>query len=188
LDLEWCRRHDSTSPPVLERVTAAKALARSAVGEIRTAIFELASDGNVDLARALREVVEDVVASTRLQLSLRTYGSRESLPGATQHALVQIAREALFNVVRHANAGHVWLTLRWSAERVRLVVADDGAGDVSVLRRRLQACGPAGEHFGLAGIGGRVGELGGTAGVRRRRGGGVRLIVEVPLPQARDDA
>ena len=188
MDLEWCRRHDSTSPPVLERVTAAKALARSAVDEIRSAIFELASDGSIDLRRALREVIEDVVAGTRLQVGLRTYGSRQPLPGATQHALVQIAREALFNVVRHANAGHAWLTLHWSPEQVRLVVADDGGGDVPVLRRRLEACSSEGEHFGLAGIGGRVRELGGSAAVRRRRGGGVSLCVEVPLPGLHDDA
>lgn len=187
MDLEWCRRHDSISPQVLQRVTAAKSLARSAVDEIRAVIFELASDGNADLRGALREVIEDVIAGTRLQVSLRTYGSCQSLPGATQHALVQIAREALFNVVRHANAGHAWLTLRWARTQVRLVIADDGEGDVRAMRRRLEACTPAGEHFGLSGIGGRVQELGGSAGVRRRRGGGVRLTVEVPLPETRPD-
>jgi signal transduction histidine kinase len=186
MDLEWCRRHDSTSPPVLEKVTAAKALAGSAVDEIRTAIFELASDGDVDLRRALHEVVEDVVAGTRLQVGLRTYGSAQALPGATRHALVQIAREALFNVVRHANAGHAWVTLRWAPARLRLVVADDGIGDVRVVSRRLQAGTSAGEHFGLAGIGGRIRELSGSAVVRRRRGGGVSLKVEVPVPEARD--
>ena len=186
MDLEWCRRHDSTSPPVLERVTAAKSLARSAVDEIRAVIFELASDGNIDLPRALREVIEDVVAGTRLQVGLRTYGSARSLPGATQHALVQIAREALFNVVRHANAGHAWLTLRWEPARVRLAVADDGGGDAALVRRSLEVCTPAGQHFGLAGIAGRVRELGGSATVRRRRGGGVSLRVEVPHPEAGD--
>jgi signal transduction histidine kinase len=184
MDLEWCRRHDSTSPPVLERVTTAKALARSAVDEIRTVIFELASAGNVDLRRALHEVVEDVVAGTRLQVKLRTYGDPRSANGATRHALVQIAREALFNVVRHANAGHAWVTLRWAPERIGLVVSDDGGGDAPGLRRRLQACSAAGQHFGLAGIGGRVRELGGSATVTRRRGGGVSVRVQVPLPGA----
>jgi signal transduction histidine kinase len=186
MNLEWCRRHQSTSAPVLERVTAAKSLARSAVDDIRAVIFELAGDGKIDLRRALREVIEDVVAGTRLQVGLRTYGSQPPLPGATQHALVQMAREALFNVVRHANAGHAWLTLRWKSGGVRLVVADDGGGDVHVLQRRLDGSRPAGEHFGLAGIGGRVRELGGTASVQRRRGGGVSLQVEVPLREPRD--
>ncbi|MGZ4299269.1 MAG: histidine kinase, partial [Solirubrobacteraceae bacterium] len=140
MSLEWCRRYDSTAPPVLERVIAAKAHARSAVDDIRAVIFELASDGNIDLRRALHEVIEDVVAGTRLQVSLRAYGSQETLSGATQHALVQIAREALFNVVRHADAGHAWVTLRWAPDRVTLVVADDGAGEVRVVARGLDAC------------------------------------------------
>ena len=130
--------------PVLERVTAAKSLARSAVDEIRSVIFELASDGNIDLRRALHEVIEDVVAGTRLQVGLRTYGTQQSLPGATQHALVQIAREALFNVVRHADAGHAWLTLRWAPARVRLVVADDGGGDVRGGATRARGRHPGG--------------------------------------------
>ncbi len=188
MNLEWCRRHDSTSSPVLERVTATKLLARSAVDEIRTVIFELASDGQVDLRRALREVIEDVVAGTRLKVGLRTYGSPQSLPGAAQHALVQIAREALFNVVRHADAGRAWLTLRWSSDRVRLVVGDDGVGDARAVRRGLEATGSAGAHFGLAGIGGRVRELGGSVFVTRRRGGGISLKVELPLREGRDDA
>jgi len=183
MDLEWCRRHDSTSPPVLERVTAAKGLARSAVGEIRAVIFELATDGDGDLRRALHDVVEDVVAGTRLQVRVRTYGMQRAAPGATRHAIVQIAREALFNVVRHADAGHAWVTLRWAPERIGLVVSDDGDGDAPGLRHRLAAGTATGRHFGLAGIGGRVRELGGSATVTRRRGGGVSLRVQVPLPQ-----
>jgi signal transduction histidine kinase len=188
MNLEWCRRHDSTSSPVLERVTATKHLARSAVDEIRSVIFELASDGKVDLRRALCEVIEDVVAGTRLQVGLRNYGPRDSLPGAAQHALVQIARESLFNVVRHAGAGRAWVTLRWLPDRVRLVVADDGTGDVRVVRRGLEARGSAGAHFGLAGIGGRVRELGGSVSVARSRGGGISLKVELPRREVRDGA
>jgi signal transduction histidine kinase len=169
-------------------MTAAKSLARSAVDEIRAVIFELASDGKVGLRRALREVIEDVVAGTRLQVGLRTYGSPQPLPGAAQHALVQIAREALFNVVRHAAADRAWVTLRWGTDRVRLVVADDGVGDPRVLRRGLEVTSAPGAHFGLAGIGGRVRELGGTVSVARHRGGGVGLRVEVPLREVRDDA
>jgi signal transduction histidine kinase len=187
MELEWCRRQDSTSPPVLERVTAAKSLARSAVDEVRAVIFELAGDGDLDLRRALHEVVEDVVAGTRLHVRQRTYGSPRSVPGATRHALVQVARESLFNVVRHANAGQACLTLRWAPDRVGLVVTDDGGGDAAALRRRLQARGAEGEHFGLVGIGGRVRELGGHATVTSRRGGGVSLRVEVPLPTAGRD-
>jgi signal transduction histidine kinase len=54
MNLEWCRRQDSMPAAVFERVSASKALAGSAVDVIRAAIFELSSDGQTDLRRALR--------------------------------------------------------------------------------------------------------------------------------------
>jgi signal transduction histidine kinase len=181
MNLEWCRRHESTSAPVLERVLSAQALARSAMGEIREAIFELSSDGQAELPRELREVIEDVEAGTRLEVGLRVYGQTQPMPAAMQHALVQIAREALFNVVRHAEARHAWVTLRWRPQVVSLGVADDGSGNHRRLQHQLFIPPATGEHRGLAGIAERVRGLGGAAWFERRRGGGVKLRIEVPV-------
>lgn len=181
MNLEWCRRHASTPPPMLERVSAAQALARAAVEEIREVIFGLASDGHIELHSALREVIEDVEAGTRLDVGLRAYGETHPVAAATQHALVQIAREALFNVVRHADASHAWLTLRWRPHVVSLGIADDGCGRPAELRRHLLAPHPSGDHLGLAGIADRVHSVGGMVSFERHRGGGVKLKVDVPL-------
>jgi signal transduction histidine kinase len=181
MNLEWCRRHPSTPPVVLERVLAAQALARSAMDEIREVIFELSSDGQIELPRALREVIEDVEAGTRLEVGLRVYGETQPVAATTQHALVQIAREALFNVVRHAEAHRSWVTLRWRPQVVSLAVADDGSGNHRKLQHQLFISRPDGDHLGLAGIADRVRGLGGACWFERRRGGGVKLRVEVPL-------
>jgi signal transduction histidine kinase len=181
MNLEWCRRHESTSAAVLERVLSAQALARSAMDEIREVIYELSSDGDIELPRALREVIEDVEAGTRLQVGLRVYGQTQPVPATTQHSLVQIAREALFNVVRHAEAEHAWVTLRWRPQVVSLGVADDGSGDHRKLQHQLFIPRPDGDHLGLTGIAERVRGLGGASWFERRRGGGVKLRVEVPL-------
>jgi signal transduction histidine kinase len=181
MNLEWCRRQESAPAPVQDRVSASRSLAGSAVDEIRSVIFELAGDTEIELRAALREVVEDVVAGTRLRVGLRTYGRAQPISGASQHALVQIAREALFNVVRHADADRAWLTLRWRPEMVRLVVADDGSGDAQALQDELQAARLADGHFGLSSIAGRVRDLAGSVSFARRRGGGVSLMVHMPL-------
>jgi signal transduction histidine kinase len=181
MNLEWCRRNPMTPPVVVERVLAAQGLARSAVDEIREVIFGLASDGQVELPGALREVIEDVEAGTRLTVGLRVYGQTQPLPAGTQHALVQIAREALFNVARHAKAQHAWVSLRWRPQVVSLAVADDGSGNHRKLQHQLFISSPHGDHLGLAGIAERVRGLGGAAWFERRRGGGVKLRVEVPL-------
>jgi signal transduction histidine kinase len=181
MNLEWCRRHESTSSAVLERVLAAQSLARSAMDEIRGVIYELSSDGQIELPRALREVIEDVEAGTRLEVGLRVYGQTQPVAATTQHALVQIAREALFNVVRHAEARHAWVALRWRPQVVSLGVADDGSGNHRKLQHQLFISRPDGDHLGLAGIAERVRELGGASWFEARRGGGVKLRVEVPL-------
>lgn len=180
MSIEWCRRHESTSSPVLARLSAAKELARSAVDEIRAAIFELASDGQTDLRHDLRELGEAVAAATGLRVSFRSYGAARPVAGVVQHALMQIAREALFNIVRHANAERAWLTLRWQPRGVLLAVADDGAGDPGELQRLLRPRASR-EHLGLADIAERTRGLGGSASFGRRRGGGLKLRVEVPL-------
>ncbi len=181
MNLEWCRRHESTSSAVLERVLAAQALARSSMDEIREVIFELSSDGQIELPRALRDVIEDVEAGTRLEVGLRVYGQTQPVATTMQHALVQIAREALFNVVRHAEARHAWVTLRWRPQVVSLAVADDGSGNHRKLQHQLFISRPDGPHLGLTGIAERVRGLGGAAWFERRRGGGVKLRIEVPL-------
>jgi len=181
MNLEWCRRQESTSEAVLERVLAAQSLARSAMDEIREVIFGLASDGQAELPRALREVIEDVEAGTRLEVGLRVYGKTVPVPASTQHAMVQIAREALFNVVRHAEAHRAWVTLRWRPQVVSLSVADDGVGNHRKLQHHLFISQVNSDHLGLTGIAERVRSLDGAAWFERRRGGGVKLRVEVPL-------
>ena len=181
MNLEWCRRHPMIPPIVAERMQAAQGLARSSMDEIREVIFELSSDGQIELPRALREVIEDVEAGARLEVRLRVYGETQPVAAATQHALIQIAREALFNVVRHAEADHAWVNLRWRPQVVSLAVADDGSGSHGKLQHHLFISQPNGDHLGLTGIAERVRRLGGAAWFERRRGGGVKLRVEVPL-------
>ncbi len=137
-------------------------------------IFELSSDGQIELPRALRDVIEDVEAGTRLEVGLRVYGQTQPVPAATQHALVQIAREALFNVVRHAEAHHAWVTLRWRPQVVSLAVADDGSGNHRKLQHHLFISQPNGDHLGLTGIAERV------------RGTGRRRLVRAPARGRRE--
>jgi signal transduction histidine kinase len=181
MNLEWCRRQEAIPAPVLERVVASKAHARSAVDEIRAAIFELASDGQIELRRALREVIADVQTGTRLDVVLRSSGRQRPLPAGKQHAIVQIVREALFNVVRHASANRASVRLKWQPGVMSLVIADDGSGDPVELQRRLTAPRPSGQHLGLTGIAERVRGMGGSAAFGRRRGGGVSLHIRIPV-------
>jgi signal transduction histidine kinase len=182
--LEWCRKQEPSSSPILERLLTSKELTRSALAEIRAVIYELSSaDHPEDLRAALDELVEELTHTTDLEITLRAHGRPRALPRAAEHALAQIAREALFNVARHAEASRGWLTLRYGDRSVGLTVADDGGGDPEWLQRKLKhaALGGSTYHRGLTNIAESARGLG--AGIRfaARRGGGVRLEVTAPL-------
>ncbi|MGH9247842.1 MAG: histidine kinase [Acidimicrobiales bacterium] len=182
MSLEWCRQHLPAASPVADHVTTAQELARSALAQVRSVIFELSPPGGTRvLGRALRDIVGELRSTTDLEIVMRTRGAERQVAPAITHALSQIAREALFNIARHADASRAWVTLRYDERGLRLVVADDGNGIPRLLQRRLESAAADGSHRGLLNIAERVRELGAEARFAPRRGGGVRLEVAVSL-------
>lgn len=188
MNLEWCRRHEPGSSAIHERVLISKELARSALTQMRAAIFELSAlDGpRSGLRQALQDLAGEFRATTQLRVTVRTRGNPCALPLPVGHALFHIAQEAMFNVARHAAAHRAWIDLGYGSDAVRLIIADDGKGDALALRRLLERATASRrvQHRGLVNIHERVAELQGTMGVLARRGGGIRVTVTVPLPSA----
>jgi two-component system NarL family sensor kinase len=91
--------------------------------------------------------------------------------------LFSVARELLTNVVRHAEASHVTVSLHDSdGERV-LAVVDDGRGvDPRVLTERL-----ARGHIGLASQRVRLESAGGQLDLGPRPDGGTSAVARLPL-------
>jgi len=94
------------------------------------------------------------------------------------HAL-QIAREALSNALKHAEATAVTVSVTQNDNQVRLIVADNGRGVPDHAERQ--------NHYGLIIMRDRAQSLRGDCQVRRRETGGTEVVVsfipEKPLPQ-----
>ena len=91
----------------------------------------------------------------------------------------RVAQEALTNVLRHAQATQVGITLSGSAEAVELTVWDDGRGfDVAT------ACGHAlqGHSLGLVSMQERVVLVGGTLQIESVGGAGTTVRARMPRP------
>jgi signal transduction histidine kinase len=84
----------------------------------------------------------------------------------------RVVQEALTNVARHADAGHVWVEVGRRTDRLRVRVSDDGTG-LPPERTR---------GSGLLGIEERVLPRGGEVVLDRRPGGGTILDVSLPVP------
>lgn len=118
-----------------------------------------------------------------LRVSLRVAGGAAELPSDTEHALLRIAGEALFNTAMHGNATRAIVRLTYRDDAVTLSIADDGTGDPAKLRlmlRMAEAADVDGHHRGLANMRARAREQGGTFDVFRSRIGGVRVVARIP--------
>ncbi len=160
-----------------ERVERAIDALHAAIGEIRTFIYGLRPglDGPGGIAAALESLAEE----TRLHSPMQIEVDAEPAPAVSAAVigeLLNIAREALSNAVRHANASRVAIDTRVSKGELRLEIADDGAGFDT------NAVASAGHH-GLANMRRRAESIGGRLLVESEEGDGTRIIVVMPLPE-----
>jgi signal transduction histidine kinase len=127
------------------------------------------------LGQALRTYAAAVEQRSGLRITV-AHGLEDRLPATVEDALYRIAQEALHNVVKHASARHVDISVARDGETVRLSVADDGSGfDESRV--------PSG-HLGVAGMRARVGLVGGTLELRSEPGQGTSIEVRIPISGA----
>ncbi len=155
---------------VAAELERAKALARTALDEVRATITRLRPRVLDDLglpaalaslARALPGIASEVdVEDVALDSHVAT-------------ALYRIGQEALQNVVKHSDATLVRLGLRPRGGAVTLTIEDDGSGFEPTGRDD-----PG--RFGLAGMRERAELVGGSLEVFSRPGDGTRVVCTVP--------
>jgi signal transduction histidine kinase len=140
---------------------------------MRDLIFELNRDPVEDgLAAALAEHVSRLGAHDGLIVNLELPDDRVPLSARAETQLFGIGREALANVVKHANATTAWLRVQALPGRVIIEVTDDGRGfDVSA--------GHPG-HFGLESMRSRATEIDGSLTITSKPGRGTVVRAEAP--------
>lgn len=116
------------------------------------------------------------MASTGTNVIVKGMEPDPRLDPPVELVLFRIAQEALTNVLKHAQAKNVTIQLDPEAEgRVRLVVADDGAGFILASR----AGPPDRQSLGLVGMMERAQSVGAQCRIESNPGQGTRVIVEV---------
>lgn len=136
-------------------------VARKALGEVRAAVSAYRAEsflGELDNAR---------VALASAGVALEVENEEPSLPPLHEGVLALSLREAITNVIRHAQASSCRVLLRADGGLVRLLVEDNGAG------------ARAHEGAGLTGMRERIASLGGR--LEKSNDRGTRLLIELPL-------
>src|SRR5690606_18384347 len=96
--------------------------------------------------------------------------------------IIQIAREALSNVVQHSGATRVTLRLAYAGDVTNLSVTDNGRGLDSSLPAESRRNG-----HGIANLQARAAVLGGSLRIVSELGAGVCLALSVPCSSSRDE-
>jgi signal transduction histidine kinase len=146
------------------------------IDDIRGYIFDLQTPPPCELQDELQNLVSNLKLDTLLEVDFR---GAEPCPGhltPLQIAnLTQITREALHNIVQHADARHVAVDLSYDDHHVCLTVTDDGKG--------LDPAQPADNHhrgFGIANMRARAELMGGQFTLESAPGQGARVTVVAP--------
>lgn len=105
-------------------------------------------------------------------------GYAERLPSQVEIALFRIGQEAINNVLKHAQAGHVQLALALHDGQVSLRIDDNGKGFDPGQPLDAQDA----QHLGLATMHERASLLGGQFICTSALGGGTQLHARVPAP------
>ena len=148
-------------------------LAQAGLTEMRALIFELRPESleNEGLVAALTKQAASVQARHGVAVTT-DLGSEPPFSIDVKEALYRIAREALHNIVKHANANHVTLNMIRDTANIHLEICDDGKG--------FDPNGDFPGHLGLQSMRERVERLGGKLTITSAPGDGTRITVDIP--------
>jgi signal transduction histidine kinase len=160
------------------RLDEARDLTGAMLADLRRLMLNLRPSmlDDLGLRSALRWYVQAHLEPAGLKVQLDVdLKDAARLPPPVETALYRIVQEAGTNILRHAQATTVRIGLTRQAERIRMVIEDDGRGFDPA---RVRPTGPAG--LGLLGMTERALSLGGTLWIESRPGAGTRVHVELP--------
>jgi PAS domain S-box-containing protein len=156
------------------------ALVDRAIEQTRTLTFDLSSPvlRELGLAAAVESFCEQIGKQSGVRFRVVAEPEPEMLGEDVRTYLYRVVRELCTNVVRHARALHAEVRVHADADRIGVIVSDDGEGfDASEGARSF---GPTG-GFGLFAIREISRQLGGHFEIESAPGKQTRAVLSVPL-------
>ncbi|MEW2545438.1 histidine kinase [Streptomyces sp. NPDC047002] len=158
---------------ILQRVVAARSMARDGLAETRQALSALRGD-----MAPLGDYLREVAASDGAEIEVA--GTPRPVPAEASQTVRRVAQEALTNVRKHAPGARVRIDLTYGQGELVLCVRDWGRGGGGAAAPAELAS--SGSGYGLLGMRERAELLGGTldAGPEGAGGKGYRVRLRVP--------
>jgi signal transduction histidine kinase len=192
LSIEMCKLNISENPGrAAATLSRSIAVLNSAMREVRTFMKELVLEPlpatalpgmalpTLDLSGSLSSMAEELAQLHGKQV--RVSADRAVATGLSRAQgieILKLAKEALSNSFRHANAPLVFASLRRVNGSLRLIVRDNGRG-FSLQEK-------TGQGQGLLNMTVRAGQLGGTLSVQSMPEKGTRVVFDLPAMSSKE--
>jgi signal transduction histidine kinase len=149
---------------------------RAVTDEARAAVWNLHRGGRSEINRLVDQMARQACEASHVSMRFETSGKPVVLDPLVEHDILMVAREAVYNALRHARPHEVALRFQFQRGHMRMSVQDDGCGFApeEVVRQ-------SNGHFGLIGMRERTERLGGQFAVHSAPGKGTELCVDVPV-------
>lgn len=155
---------------------AIESTGRSALGELRRVLGIVRGDAEYEPVPGLTRIdaLLDTVRAAGLDVRLTVEGAPRELPTSVDLSAYRVVQEALTNTLKHANAQHVDVAIRYG-DALTVEIRDDGIG-------ARNGTGTIGR--GLEGMRERATMLGGALDASEADGGGFVVRARFPLAEA----
>jgi PAS domain S-box-containing protein len=184
MDIAWLGENlRAAAPGVTAKVREMGAMVDQTVGAARRISADLRPLllDDLGLAAALEWLAKETSRRHGFAVNLTVDEACRQLAEPLASQVYRIVQECLTNVVRHAQAKKVDISLAKKRRDIEIRVADDGIGLSSA---DLEKKG----SFGLVGIRERVYMLKGRVAFQGEPGKGTRIVAAVPIPATETDA
>lgn len=164
-----------------ELLDCARTQLRSTLEEARQAVWGLRaiSDAPTEVGSMLSNVAQQFVREFGIPVECSFSGVPFLINQVSAHEVLMIAREGLYNSIRHAHPHRIRLAVEFRDDACTLKILDDGCGfDVHSLSE------PSNNHYGLLGMRERVERLGGKFTLQSSPGAGTQITIVVPRKTA----
>lgn len=177
MDVEWALGHCPLEfSSVHERMQEAMRLVQEAIQTTRelSATLRPGELKGSGLEASLQEYTREFARRSGVAVEFFSNLHEYALASETATNIYRIVQEALTNVVRHADATRVSVSLHRTTEHLTVTVTDNGKGFDTV-------CVSDPHAVGLVGMQERARLIGGALEIRSTLGAGTAILVNIPL-------
>ncbi|MGD9159995.1 MAG: sensor histidine kinase [Desulfobacteraceae bacterium] len=130
------------------------------------------------LVSSLKELLNEIETNTDIKIKFFTHNVPLRLEKEKELAVYRITQEAMNNIIKHTNAGVVFINLVGKEGRISLSIEDNGSGfDLEKTMEHTNWQGP----FGLLIMRERAEQLNGEFRIESEIGKGTYLLIEIPI-------